>query len=268
MVAAMARHALGTALVVVLAGLCGLAGPAAAATVCGQRDPETKRPAIGQLTLNEASRTDLVYKRSTAPREIMLVFDVKGCTLTPYQRPDPGLAVTPSNGPGEDLPADALLPADVSYRGGSEVEYRFTVDTKHLAPGSYNAAVELRSRYLRTTRTPVSISRSENRLPVPVLFGALGGLAGITWFLVVSFVSSSLPSGWWWALVVGLAGLAFGAAAGYGSWVNQEVWTMSDNAWATIVAGFSGSTTGALAAMTTQLIKQHSDAASAAEAGG
>jgi hypothetical protein len=247
-------------ILVALVAFGALPAPASA-TVCGKVDKKTKKPVFGQLNLNEASRTDLVYKRSTASKAILLVFDIKNCTLIRGQRPAPGLAVTPTNGPGADLPREALLPVQVAYRGGSEVEYRFAVDTDRLSPGSYNGAIELRSRYLRTSRTPVSVSRSENRLPIPVAFGVVGGVVGITWFLILSVASSSLPDGRWWALLVVLAGVAFGGIAGYGSWTNQDVWTVSDNAWATIAAGFSGATTGALAALTTQLIKHHSDVA-------
>jgi hypothetical protein len=253
------------AVLVVLALAAALPG-AASAAVCGTKDAKTGKPAVGQLSLNEASRTDLVYRRSVSPKAIMLVFDVKGCTISRDQRPVPGLLVTPTNGPGADLPDDALMPVTSGYRGGTELEYRFDVDTDKLDPGSYNGAIELRSSYLRTTRTPVSVSRSEHRWLVPVGFGALGGLAGISWFLIVSAASSALPSGTRWAWLVGAAGLVFGGIAGYGFWTNQDVWTMSDNAWATIVAGFTGATTGALAALTTQLVKQHSDAADAVAA--
>jgi hypothetical protein len=250
-------------LTALLIALCAV--PSAHAATCGVKDARTGTIPVGQLTLNSASRTDVVYQRSTKPRSILLVFDVKGCTLEPGHQPDPDVAVTPTNSPGEDLPADALAGPAVALRGGREVEYAFPIDLGHLTPGSYFGAIEMRSAYLKTARTPVSVSRSESKWWIPVLYGAAGGLAGIMWFVIVSLASSALPDrSWWIGLIIGL-GVVFGAIGGYLSWRNQEVWTAADNAWATIGAGFTGATTGALAALTAQLVKKHSDDATDAK---
>jgi hypothetical protein len=247
-----------------LAVVCCLA-PATHAATCGKRDPKTHQIALGQLTLNPASRTDVAYKRDKDPRSILLVFDVKGCTLDGTHQPAPEVVITPTTSPGKDLPEDALTPPSGQRRGESEVEYRFAIDSGKLDPGSYFGAVELTASDIRTTRTPISISRSENRLRVPAIFGALGGLAGMAWFLIVSYASSSLPTGQkgWWAVLLLVLGALFGGIAGYLFWTNQDVWTRGDNGWATIVAGFTGATTGALAALTTQLVKYHSADAAA-----
>jgi hypothetical protein len=239
--------------------LCAV--PSAGAATCGLRDEKTGTIPVGQLTLNSASRTDVVYKRSTKPRSILLVFDVKGCTLEAGHQPDPDVAVTPTNSPGEDLPEDALTQPTVALRGGREVEYEFPIDPRHLTPGSYFGAIEMRSAYLKTARTPVSVSRSESKWWIPVLYGAAGGFAGIMWFVIVSLASSALPDKSWWTLLIIGLGVVFGGIGGYLSWRNQDVWTAADNAWATIGAGFTGATTGALAALSAELLKKHADEA-------
>lgn len=261
----MARSAL-----LVLAVLATLvAPPTASALRCGQADPKTGQGAIGELTLDASSRTDLVYKRSEGPRALLLVFDVKGCTLSRYRTmPSPQIIVTASNGPGDDLPPEAVRLARTAI-DTHQIEYRFDLDTGALPPGSYNGAIEIRADYLQTARTPVSASRSEPDWHVPVLYGMLGGAAGIIWYMLVALSSSAVPTGTTGrttaahVVLVGLVGVVFGGVAGYGFWHNQDVWTTDDNAWPTIVAGFTGATTGAVAALATQLIKFHSDAAKA-----
>jgi hypothetical protein len=259
----MARRAL-----LAVATVAALLAPAtASATRCGEKDPKTGQPVIGRLTLDASSRTDLAYRRSEEPRALLLVFDVEGCTLDRYQTiPSPQILITASNGPDQDLPIEAIRGPRTSI-DTHQIEYRFDIDTDALAPGSYNGAIELRAEYLQTARTPVTISRSEPNWHVPAVYGMLGGLAGIIWYMLVTFASSAVATGstpWRMTghvLVVGCVGVIFGAIAGYGFWHNQDVWTTDDNAWPTIVAGFTGATTGAVAALATQLIKHHSDEA-------
>jgi hypothetical protein len=261
----MARRAL-----VILAAVAALLAPAtASATLCGEKDPKSGQTAIGRLTLDESSRTDLVYRRSDEPRALLLVFDVDGCSLDRHRTiPSPLVTVAASNGPDRDLPAAAVGPPRTAI-DAHQIEYRFDVDTDALSPGSYNGAIEIRADYLQTARTPVSASRSEPDWRVPAAYGMVGGLAGIIWYMVVTFASSAVPTGSTrratlvHVTVVGLVGVVFGGVAGYGFWHNQDVWTTDDNAWPTIVAGFTGATTGAVAALATQLIKHHSDAAKA-----
>jgi hypothetical protein len=249
------RRVLPVLLSVVAATL--LVPTSASAVLCGTKDPKTRHTAIGRLALSPASRTDLIYKRSTKPRAILLVFDVTGCSLDRYRStPPPRIAVTASNGPNQDLPEESMQKSSMSFIDPQQVEYRFDVATSKLPPGSYNGAIEIRADYLSTTRTPVGVSRSEPRFLIPVGFGVLGGFAGIVWYLTISAFSSALPTDsrkarW----VVGVVGVVAGGVAGLGFWNNQDVWTIADNAWATVIAGFTGATTGAVAALATHLVK-------------
>jgi hypothetical protein len=79
--------------------------------------------------------------------------------------------------------------------------------------------------------------------------------------------SSALPTCRHRRLGILLAlGAVFGGIAGYLFWTNQDVWTRGENGWATMVAGFTGATTGALAALATHLLKEHSTEAAALKA--
>lgn len=220
----------------------------ASAVLCGAEDPATGRPAIGRLTLNGASRTDLVYRRGTAPRAIVLVFDVKGCTLSRTTKPAPQVSMTASTGPGLDLPNAALRKPATAFVDRQQLEYRYDVVTSKLPPGSYNGTIEVRADYLNTVRTPVSVSRSEPLFLIPIAFGALGGLGGIAWYLIASATAVSETTRKRQAVVL-VVGIAAGGITGLGFWTNQDVWTIGDNAWATVIAGFTGATTGAVTAL-------------------
>jgi hypothetical protein len=64
------------------------------------------------------------------------------------------------------------------------------------------------------------------------------------------------------AVLAGVLTIGAGLVAGFGYWHNQDVWTLGDNGWETLIAGFTASTAGALAGVTTALIspKTPSDA--------
>jgi hypothetical protein len=246
------------ALVVSLLVLVGQgSAKAQTATRCGSVDPKTKTAAQGTLKLDDASRTSVAYKRSTAPRTLLLMFTVEGCTLGPQQRPTPRVEILPSNGPGGEIPAKALEPIRWR-RNGDELTVRLEIDTDELGPGSYDGAVQLTSGYLEPSRTPVAISRSENRVALPVTLGAAGGVVGIVWAFLLAEASERIHAvrREWLLALVGAA-LGFGAAAGLGTWQDQDVWVFGENGWATFIAGIAGSTTGALATLTGLLIKAH-----------
>ena len=42
-----------------------------------------------------------------------------------------------------------------------------------------------------TTRTPIELSRSEDNVLVPLVIGVAGGLAGLAWFLLLSFAKGA-----------------------------------------------------------------------------
>jgi hypothetical protein len=242
-------------------GLFVVLGPgsaeAQATTRCGSTDPKTKTAVLGTLTLSDASTTSVAYKRSTARQTLLLMFAVEGCTLDPQQRPVPRVEIVPSNGPGGEIPEQALAPIRWR-RNGDELTLRLEIDTDELGPGSYDGAVQLTSGYLHPSRTPVAISRSDDRWWLPVGIGAAGGLVGILWALLVAEASDRIHAFGderkWLLALIG-AGLGFGAAAGLGVWQDQDVWVLGDNGRATLLAGIAGSTTGALATLTGLLIK-------------
>jgi len=59
--------------------------------------------------------------------------------------------------------------------------------------------------------------------------------------------------------VISVLAIGAGLAAGYAYWHNQDVWTVGENGWATLVAGFTASTTGALAGVTAALFSPNTD---------
>ena len=91
-----------------------------------------------------------------------------------------------------------------------------------------------------------------------VVFGFFGALAGFIWAIGLHVADTVPPFRfvWWhWAILTVLV-LGAGVVAGYGYWLNQDVWTVHANALATAAAGFTASTTGALLTVTTALVSQ------------
>ena len=88
----------------------------------------------------------------------------------------------------------------------------------------------------------------------PLLLGLAGALAGVLWAIGIHFSESNDV---WFSqphrIVIGVLAIGAGLVAGYAYWDNQDVWTVGDNGWATLVAGFTASTTGALAGVTSAL---------------
>jgi hypothetical protein len=60
-------------------------------------------------------------------------------------------------------------------------------------------------------------------------------------------------------IVISILAIGAGLVAGYAYWHNQDVWTVGENGWATLVAGFTASTTGALAGVTAALFSLNTD---------
>lgn len=248
--------------IAIIAGglLHGSAATAPAAT-CGTAPKGEKRPATGALVLKkDVSTVSLDFGRGDDPQTASLVFRVDGCRLG--DRAVRRLEISVGPAPDLDqLPDDAVTApgegaddddADLTaVRRGRQVDVDLVVDPSRFDPGAYGALVTVSGRGVATSRTPLAIQRSEGNLAVPALLGALGGLAGIVWFLVLKFATAGnrIHISWWWIpLVIGFAIVA-GAVGGFFAWQAQQVWTFDENVDDTLLAGFGGATTGAMAAL-------------------
>ena len=131
-----------------------------------------------------------------------------------------------------------------------ELSLRLDIDHAKLEPGSYNGLIEVRVPQAATTRTPVTLSRSENSVLWPIAIGAVAGLVAMLWYLVqkaVANVKRKVPLGW--LFVAFLSGAAVGIVSALTAWLAQDVWTFEDNGWSAGVAAFTGATTGAMAVL-------------------
>ncbi len=236
---------------VLLATCASVAAPPAHAVPCGHVDPSTKEKTKAALTFDDkASRTAISFRRKTKTRNLTLVFNVSGCQLDGRPDPAPQLKFLPKQGAAEDLPEEAVevKPADAD---DSTLYLTGSVDPNKLDPGMYEGIALARAPWLTTARTPIAVSRSEHRWLIPLLIGALAGLAGVLWFLAMRYAvgdKMKTLSRWRIALVVLLPVVA-GAFAVLASYWDQEVWSVSDNLPAALIAGFTGATTGSMAAV-------------------
>jgi hypothetical protein len=222
--------------------------------VCGSEDADGNT-VLGALVLNENSVTDKAYGTKTRKHEIMLVYDVTGCTLRPATRIGAGnVSIMPAK-VGNDLPGNPAVTVTAAKTASTAVAATIALDLGDIDPGSHGGTVRIHSpRALRDTFTPITVSRT-NGLWWPILFGLAGSVAGLAWALglhAARHVRLRFEGPLQWSLLFGLA-LGAGIAAGYGYWDNQEVWTVGDNAWATMTVGFTASTAGALAGVTAAL---------------
>jgi hypothetical protein len=181
-----------------------------------------------------------------------LVYRVTGCELADSEpAPAQPLRVYDSNGPGDPLPDGVVkLDGDPSIETASYVVH-LKVSSDDFDPGSYSGLVEIRADWLNTVRTAVTISRSENRISVPLLWGALGAVAGLVVFVLPHWLRKDGPqvSRARLAVVVALGIIAGTLSAFVGNYINQDIWTASANWWATAVIGFTGATSGVMAAL-------------------
>ncbi len=234
----------------VIIGLTLLSAPPASADPCGQPDrqntPQNAQLARAALTLDEkSSKTHLWFKRETGHREISLVFRATGCDL-PNRLSDLRLVVLPEQGSWE-LPGGVLTVKSAEVFG-AEFLLKIDVDASKFKPGTYDGKLVVRSSYLDSNRTPISVSRSESRIWVPMLVGAITGLAGLIWFALLKGASQAqLTVEPRWLLVLSGVCTVAGMVAVFISYWDQNVWTLDENLIASAVAGFTGATTGAMA---------------------
>ena len=237
---------------VVITGLMLLSAPPAPASPCRQPDrqntPQNPEAERATLALDErSSKTNLWFKRETGHREISLVFKAAGCELpTPF--PKPSLWVLPEQGSWE-LPAGVLTVKSAEVLG-TEFFLKIDVHASKFKPGTYDGKLVIRSPYLSSSRTPISVSRSESRIWIPILIGAITGLAGLIWFALLRGASQAqLTVEPRWLLILSGVCMVAGMVAVFISYWDQNVWTLDENLVASAVAGFTGATTGAMAGL-------------------
>lgn len=222
----------------------------AAAVACGDVDRSGRR-ARAVLTLDDRRAvTTLRFKQSTKPKTLSLVFSVTGCELSISEPPPTILPPLPMKDVSE-LPEEALSkPSFDSDAEGSTLFVLTRVEPKKFDAGTYGGHIIVRAPYLANNSTPISVSRSEDSLLKPVGIGLVGALFGLAWFLILKFVArQKLQVSWWWLIPLGVAALVLGGLAAWDSYDAQEVWTVRENWRATAVAGFTGASTGAVAAL-------------------
>lgn len=237
------------ALVLVTAGVLFAAQPAGAVT-CGEIDPATDAVAEGVLVLDEDdSVITLAFGRDTGTRRLSLVFSVTGCEIDPNTQEPPSIDVRPTSGDSEQLDRAILMPESPDT-DGTTFEQVFTVSTDDFDPGSYGGVLLLDASYLARNRTPLAVSRSEEREYIPAGLGALGGLVGVIWFLALKLAArNKLAIRWGWLVVVIPLAVLAGAWAVLNGYWDQDVWTSSDNGMAALRAGFTGASTGSAAGL-------------------
>lgn len=240
--------------VVVLAAavvVCSVYPASVTAATCGEKDPMSGQITRGVLALDWAQAViGSVFKRDTGHKTLSLIFKVKGCELAQTVSP-PVLEINPRKGIKE-LPQDGDA---VSIRrvvpDGSMLDVKLDVDSAKFKPGSYGALVVLRAPYINSSRTPVSMSRSDIRWWLPAGVSALAALAGLFVFTLLQIVRKaklavSKPVV---LVLVGVVAVGAGALLGYINYANQDVWTAGENLVATATAGFGGATGGLMAAL-------------------
>jgi hypothetical protein len=236
---------------VAAAGVLALSAPgvpAATAPTCGKTDPKTGKTPRGTATLNEQSAvTDQAFKRESGHKTLLLSFNVGGCELAP-DAPAPALEVNPRKG-SDELP-DSALTMKSSTPDGTTLDVKLDVNSAKFDPGSYGSVIVLRAPYMQTSRTPIAVSRSDNRVWVPALIGILAALGGLFLFNFAKKIGKSKLEVSRLALAgVAAIGAIAGAVAVLVNYYNQDVWTFSENWWSAVVTGFTGATTGVMAGL-------------------
>jgi hypothetical protein len=227
---------------------------AAKVSDCGTTDAEGNR-VLGSLALNDNSSTTKTYGTGTGDRHLALLYSVTGCTLPAQATIAPEqVSLLPAK-TGDDLPDKPAVAVTVDESGPTDVAASVNLKLDDIDPGTHGAIVRIHlPQYLHDSFTPISESRTDVWF-WPVLLGLLGAMAGALWAVALHFADTvALTFSVKQALLLGVLTIGAGLVAGYGYWHNQEVWTLGENGWATLIAGFTASTTGALAGVTTALI--------------
>jgi hypothetical protein len=112
---------------------------------------------------------DAAFKRQTGTRKMTVVYNVTGCMLADTApKPTTPLPTYPPK--TDQIPDGAikLARAPSIENGGKRYLVPLTVESSSISPGSYGGMVEIASPVMNPVRTPLTISRSEHRLWVPL----------------------------------------------------------------------------------------------------
>jgi hypothetical protein len=235
-------------------------------TACGEPPPGgggSARPVKATLSLDGETKdpilvTDAPFGRKTDVKKMTLVYNVTGCEMGETEPlPQTPLRIYPPKS-GDIVPDNALVLDGDPAIEGSRYIVRLKVSSETFNPGSYSGLVEIKAGWLNAVRTPVSISRSENRRRVPLGWGALGGLAGFLLFaLMRKLKKNDLLVGRGLLIAVFGVSVTAGMVAAYTtSYINQDVWVSSENWWAALVAGFTGATSGVMVGLLSAVWKE------------
>ena len=219
----------------------------AGAAICGTT-ASTGEVYKGFLALNENTAvTEKQFKRSTGQGTLSLIFRVSGCDL-PAEAPPPTMTQLPRPDT-VDLNKEAIKFESATLDPHS-LEVLLDVDAQKFDPGSYGALLALRAPYIATTRTPIAVSRSENRGWIPLLWGALSAFVGLVIFSALKFIGRiALNVKPVWLIFAAAVACGSGAAVVYANYADQEVWTFGDNWLAAAGTGFSAGTSGVMTAL-------------------
>jgi hypothetical protein len=218
---------------------------------CGSTPKGSTQKALATLALDGESPelvTDGKFGHKTGHRDLLLVFKVTGCDAAGRQaKPQEPLAIYPTK-TGDQVPDGAVrLRGDPSMEGSGTV-YRvpLRVFSNQFDPGSYSGFVELKAPWMNPARVPVTVSRSENNLLVPLSWGLIGAVFGLVVFVLMQFAQDFELAGHWYTwLLVGLVSVGAGVYVSYKtSYLDQDIWTSGENGVAAAVAGFTGATAG------------------------
>jgi hypothetical protein len=221
---------------------------------CGTKDSDGNT-VLGSLALNDNSSTIKTYGTGKGDRRLALLYSVTGCTLPAGTTIAPEqVSLLPARA-GDDLPGKPAVAVTVDESGPTSVAADVTLKLDDIDPGTHAGIVRIHlPQFLQDSFTPISESRTDLWV-WPVLLGLLGAVAGGLWAVALHLadtvdLSFSLKQ----AVLVGVLTIGAGLVAGFGYWHNQDVWTLGDNGWETLIAGFTASTAGALAGVTTALM--------------
>jgi hypothetical protein len=272
--------------------VCGspAASPSAGSTSAPQRasagsaQPRTtsQEPLRGTLTLDQEDQetvTSAAFGRSTDPQPLTLVYRVAGCRVTDaLALPASPLPTGPVRTAGmRTLPRGAVRIDDVDADGDRYVVHlRISVSSDSapgraaaaapgfsLRPGSYTGFVRLEAPWMHTVATPVTVTRSESDLLVPLLIGLLGSGGGFALFALARKIHHDdlLVKERWVLVFAGIVSVVVGTgSAFFTNYVNQDVWTWSANGLALFTAAFSASTAGVAAGLLTGIYKSSAPA--------
>jgi hypothetical protein len=221
---------------------------------CGSIQSEGGAPARATLALNGQSEdlvTDGKFGREGGRRDLTLVYNVTGCDMGDSQaKPQQPPVIYPTK-TGEQIPDGVIVLQGEPEIDGSVYRLHLRAFAEKFSPGTYSGFVQIKAPWLKTVRTPVTVSRSENNLIVPIMWGLGGALIGVGGLLLTAYAKREKLTAP--LLAVGLTAVA-AVAVGTGvalssSYFNQGVWTSSANGWALALSALTAATACGMAGL-------------------